>query len=221
MGYQLPGFISYDGSCGNSTCQSLGISGNNYPSNTTYTLSFNVTPGYTLSITGISFWRRVSNTGPTTAAISINGTSAFANVTLPTTGANTGTLAPTGSFNNLTGAVSLVLKLTGATDAGGTFRLDDFVIDGAVTATVTGPTVYNVTGGGTTGSNDTGVAIGLSDSKPGSTISSGMVTAMLELRFPAPVRQSVSAITFQQALIRLLPPIHPRRIPQLCRATLL
>jgi hypothetical protein len=161
------GFISYDGSCGNSSCQSLAISGNNEPASTTYTLSFNVTSGYALAITGMSFWRRVSATGPTTAAITINGTSAFSNVALPTTGANTGTLTPTASFTNLTGTFNLVMTLTGATNTGGTFRLDDFILDGTVTTIATTPTVYNVTGGGSTCANSNGAAIGISNSQTG------------------------------------------------------
>lgn len=161
------GFIDYDGSCGNSSCNSLAIAGNNEPASTTYTLSFTVLSGYSLDITGISFWSRASSTGPKYCAISINGTSAFNTVTLSTTGFNTGTLTPITSFNNLTGTVNLVLTLTGATGSSGTFRLDNFVIDGSVTSGGTPPTVYNVTGGGTACSYGNGETVGLSGSQTG------------------------------------------------------
>jgi hypothetical protein len=162
-------FSSYSGSCGNSSCQSLAISGNNDPSSTTYTLTFTVNPGYALNVTGISFWDRESTDGPKTTTITFNSTTAFSNLTLAgTTGANTGLLTPTGSFTNLTGTFTLVMTLSGATNTGGTFRLDDFVIDGNVT-TVSAINAYNVTGGGSLCAGGAGVAIGLANSDTGVT----------------------------------------------------
>ena len=163
------GFISYDGSCGNVSCQALAISHNNYPSTTTYTLSVVITPGYALNITDLSFWNRESATGPTTANITINGTAAINSLALAgTTGVNTGNLTPVNSFTNLTGTLTLVITLSGATGTTGTFRLDDFVIDGTITST-SGLNLYSVTGGGGYCPGDTGVHIGLARSDTGVT----------------------------------------------------
>lgn len=160
-------FISYSGSCGNTSCQSLAISGNNYPASTTYTLTFTVNSGYALNVTGLSFWNRESTTGPSTINITINGTAAINNLAgAGTTGTNTGTLTPVNSFTNLTGTFTLVMTLTGATSSAGTFRLDDFVIDGTVTA-VSSINNYNVTGGGSYCAGGTGVVVGLANSDNG------------------------------------------------------
>ena len=162
-------FISYAGSCGTTACQALSISHNNYPSSTTYTLTFTINAGYTLSVTDLSFWNRQSTDGPHTANITINGTAAVNNLTLAgTTGANTGVLTPVNSFTNLSGTFTLVMTLSGATAAAGTFRLDDFVIDGTVTNT-NGLNAYNVTGGGGYCIGANGVAIGLAGSDTGVT----------------------------------------------------
>ena len=160
-------FICYGGSCGTTACKALSISHNNYPSSTTFTLTFTINPGYSLSVTDLSFWNRESGTGPTTANITINGTAAVSSLALAgTTGANTGVLTPTSSFTNLTGTFTLVMTLTGATGTAGTFRLDDFVIDGTVTST-SGINAYAVTGGGRFCAGDSGVHIGLAASDTG------------------------------------------------------
>ena len=156
------GFVSYDGSCGTTTCQALAISHNNQPASTTYTLTFTIAPGKSLSVTSLSFWNRESATGPTTASITINGTPAISTLTLAgTTGTNTGTLTPATGFNNLTGTFTLVITLTGATGTAGTFRLDDFVINGTVGSSLN---AYAVTGGGSFCAGDTGVNVGLAGS---------------------------------------------------------
>ena len=156
------GFVSYDGSCGSTSCQALAISHNNQPASTTYTLTFIIAPGKSLSVSSLSFWNRESGTGPTTASITINGTTAISTLTLAgTTGTTTGTLTPVTSFNNLTGTFTLVITLTGATGSAGTFRLDDFVINGTIGSGING---YTVTGGGSFCAGDTGVRVGLSGS---------------------------------------------------------
>ncbi len=163
------GFISYSGSCGTTACQALSISHNDYPASTTYTLTFTVNSGYSLSVTDLSFWDKESGTGPTTANITINGTAAVNNLTLAgTTGGNTGALTPVNSFTNLTGTFTLVMTLTGATSTAGTFRLDDFVVDGTVIST-SGLNLYGVTGGGGYCPGSNGVAIGLASSDTGVT----------------------------------------------------
>ena len=187
------GFISYDGSCGNTSCQALAISHNNEPSSTTYTLTFTVNAGYTLSITDLSFWNRESATGPTTANITINGTTAVSNLALAgLTGANTGALTPATGFNNLTGTFTLVITLSGATGAAGTFRLDDFVIDGTI-ASAAPLNAYSVTGGGSYCLGDTGVDIGLAGSDMGVTY---QLKNASHSNVGAPVSGTGSAISF-------------------------
>ncbi len=191
--YSGGSFISYSGSCGTTSCQSLSISGNNEPSSTTYTLTLTVNPGYALNITGISFWDRESTTGPKTASITFDGTTAFSNLTLAgTTGTNTGLLTPTGSFTNLTGTFTLVMTLSGATNTSGTFRLDDFVIDGSVTTAST-INAYAITGGGSLCAGGTGVAIGLAASDTGVTY---QLKAAGNVNVGTPVAGTGSAISF-------------------------
>ena len=162
------GFISFDGSCGNSSCQALSINHNNYPSTTTYTLTFDLVAGKELSITGLSFWDRESATGPKVANITINGTSAIVAHNLAgTVGANTGALTLANTFAHITGTVTVVITLSGATGTAGTFRLDDFVLNGSVNTP--GINNYNVTGGGNYCVGDSGVAVGLDGSDTGVT----------------------------------------------------
>jgi Secretion system C-terminal sorting domain len=188
------GFISYAGSCGGTSCQALSISHNDYPATTTYTLTFTVNAGYTLSITDLLFWDKESGTGPKTADITINGTTAISALTLSGTGGgNTGTLTPATSFNNLTGTVTLVMTLSGATSNGGTFRLDDFVIDGTVSSGTSTVNVYNVTGGGSFCPGDPGVVVGLTGSDTG--VSYQLINSVAG-RVGTPVQGTGSAISF-------------------------
>ena len=187
------GFISYSGSCGNATCKALGISHNNYPGTTTYTLTFTVNSGYAINISDLSFWNRESGTGPTTCDITINGTAAVSNLALAgTVGNNTGTLTPINSFTNLTGTVTVVMTLSGATSAPGTFRLDDFIINGS-TASTQGINDYDITGGGGYCTGTAGAAIGLAGSDTG-------VTYQLQntgnINVGTPVAGTGAAITF-------------------------
>lgn len=133
------GFTTFAGSTG----QALSVS--NSSATPTYSLTFNVAPGFTCSITDFSFWRQRSNTGAQTWTLSVNGTTVGAGAT-PTAGVNTGTLAVSNPVNGLSGTVNVVLKLSGASGTG-SFRLDDFTLYGAVnpTVTCTPPTIQATT----------------------------------------------------------------------------
>lgn len=117
-------FIEFSGN----SDKALSIPGNSYPGNDTYTLTFDVAPGYMCDITGIDFWRQRSNSGPQNISITINGNS-IGSFTVPTSGNFIGSQTVTNS-NNLTGTITIVLTLSGATGAGGTFRIDDFTLTG-------------------------------------------------------------------------------------------
>jgi len=117
------GFTNFAGSTG----QALGV--NSGAVGRTYTLTFNVNSGYKLDITSFSFWRQRSSTAATTSSITINSIS-VASDTTPTVGSNTGVLSVAG-LTNLTGTITLVITLTG-TGSGGTYRIDDFSINGVV-----------------------------------------------------------------------------------------
>jgi gliding motility-associated-like protein len=120
-------FINYTGSAG----QALGIA--NSSGTPTYTLTFNVASGFSLSLSSFSFWHQRSTTGAANWSMSVNGI-AVGSGTVPTTAANTGTLTPTNTVSGLTGTITVVLTLTGATGTG-TYRIDDFTLNGAVSYT--------------------------------------------------------------------------------------
>lgn len=132
-------FTSFAGSSGQAIALSS-ISGT-----PTITLTFNVASGYALEINSLSFYRVRSGTGPTSAAITINGGAAVYTDTVPTVAANTGSQAVTGK-TQLTGTVTVLISLSGA--SGGTFRLDDFTLSGVVTQL---PQVATATYNGTVG----------------------------------------------------------------------
>ena len=125
------GFINYFGNGGN---PSVALSLNNSSGTPSYTLSLNVNSGYQLDISSLSFWRQRSNSGATNFLVSINGGASVTTGTILTSGSNTGALSVSG-YSGLTGNVSIVISLSGASGAG-TFRLDDFTIIGLVTPIV-------------------------------------------------------------------------------------
>ena len=96
----------------------------------TLTLTFDVTAGYQLDVSGLSFWRQRSNTGAQNISLTINGGAAVYTGTVPTSGANIGTQTVTGK-TGLTGTITVVLTMSGASGTG-TFRLDDFTLEGSV-----------------------------------------------------------------------------------------
>lgn len=101
-------------------------------------LTFNVAAGYACDITSCSFWRVRSATGYQNYSLKINGTNVTAG-TVPTIGANTGTLTCSG-FTGLTGTVTVTLTVS-TTSSGGTIRIDDFTLNGSVYIPCTLPTI--------------------------------------------------------------------------------
>ena len=99
----------------------------------TLTLTFNVTAGRAVNIDSFNFWRRRSNSGPQNWSMTINGINAGAG-TNPTTGAAIGTTPVATAVTGLTGTVTVVITVSNGR-AGGTFRLDDFTLNGSVYST--------------------------------------------------------------------------------------
>jgi hypothetical protein len=117
------GFTSYAGQAG----QALSISSS--AGTKTYTLTFTVNPGMNLNISSLSFWQRRSSSGAQNFSLSINGVSQGSG-SISLVGAVTSLTSLT-QTSNLTGAVTIVITLTGATGSG-TYRLDNFIINGFV-----------------------------------------------------------------------------------------
>lgn len=118
------GFTSYAGSSG----QALSLA--NSSGNPTYTMTFNVASGYKLSITQFSFWRQRSSSGAQNWSMTINGINVGSG-TVSSSGANIGTTNVSNTISDVTGTVTIVLTLSGASGTG-TFRLDDFTLIGTV-----------------------------------------------------------------------------------------
>lgn len=129
-------WVSYTGSTG----QALGLQ--NFTGTTSVTLSFTVAPGKQLAIDSFSFWRQRSPSGGQNWSMAINGINAGSG-TIPAAGANTGALTPASPVSALTGTVNIVITLSGGTGAG-TFRVDDFTLNGLVTATCTAPVITSL-----------------------------------------------------------------------------
>lgn len=98
----------------------------------TYTLTFKVASGFKVAVTSFSFWRRNSGNGPANWSMTINGIAVGAGVN-SSGGASTGNLAVSNAVNNITGTVTVVLSLLNSPGNNGTFRLDDFTLNGSVT----------------------------------------------------------------------------------------
>jgi|GEM_PF-1938349 len=109
----------------------------------TITLTFNVAVGKTLDITSFNFYRRRSNSGAQNWSMSINGINVGAG-TVTTAGAATGNTPVANPVNGLTGPVTVVISLSGASGTG-TFRLDDFTLNGTVNSGCTAPGITSFT----------------------------------------------------------------------------
>jgi hypothetical protein len=120
-------WTSYAGSSG----QAISLA--NSSGTPTITLTFNVATGYELEITQFNFWRQRSSTGAQNWSMTINGTSVGSG-TVPTTGAAIGNTNVSNTISGLSGTITVVISLSGASGTG-TFRLDDFVLIGNVTST--------------------------------------------------------------------------------------
>ena len=124
-----------------STGQSLSLA--SVTGTQTYTLSLNVASTFGAAVTSFSFWTKASATGPSAFSMTVNGIAAGSGATGGTTGANTGTITVSNLIASQTGTLTVVLTLTGGT--GGTFRLDDFTLNGNVVSTPSAPTVTTPT----------------------------------------------------------------------------
>lgn len=122
------GFTNYVGATG----QALSLASTTSGGSGTYTLTFNVNSGYSCNITSFNFWRQRSSSGPSGMSMTINGTSVGSILATPTTGSYIGNTNVSG-FSNLSGTITIVLTISGGT--GGTFRLDDFTLNGTVVPT--------------------------------------------------------------------------------------
>ena len=131
-------WVSYVGSTG----QALGLADTSAPT-ASVTLTFTIAAGKQLTIDSFSFWRQRSNSGAQNWSMSINGTN-VGNGTIPTTGTATGTTAVANPVTGLTGTVNIVIALSGASGVG-TFRVDDFTLNGTITGTCTSPVITSIT----------------------------------------------------------------------------
>ena len=124
-------------------------------SNSTITLRFTVAPNYKADITSFNFWRVRSGAGPANWSMAINGINVGSGIT-PTTGTSIGNTNVSNTVSGLTGTVTIVISLTGAT-GNGTFRLDDFTLNGNVVLNCSAATISSFTPA--TGPQNTLVAI--------------------------------------------------------------
>jgi len=117
-------WTSYAGSSG----EAIAIS--NSGGTPSISLSFNIAAGYKLNISSFDFWRQRSATGAQNWSMLINGI-AVGSGTIPTTGAAIGVTAVSNPVNDLSGTVTVLILLSAAS-ATGTFRLDDFTLNGNI-----------------------------------------------------------------------------------------
>ena len=127
---------------GTSGTKSLAL--NNSSGTKTITLTFNVAAQKQLEVTSFNFWRVRSGSGAQNWAMTINTINVGSGI-VPETGALLSTTAVNvaNAVKGLTGKITVVLTLTGATGTG-TFRLDDFTLNGAVTSTCTPATLTSI-----------------------------------------------------------------------------
>jgi hypothetical protein len=124
-------WTSFGGSAG----QAIAL--NNSAGTPTITLTFDVASGYEASFTSFNFWRQRSANGAANWSMTINGIAVGSGTAL-IAGASLGTTAVTNAVNNQTGTITVVLSLSGASGTG-TFRIDDFTLNGSVTSACTPP----------------------------------------------------------------------------------
>jgi hypothetical protein len=98
----------------------------------TITLTLNVAAGYQMSVTQFNFWTSRQASGASSMAMSIGGISVYPNTAVAAAGTPLGQTNVSNAVTNLTGTVSVVISLSGATGTG-RFSLDDFELIGTVT----------------------------------------------------------------------------------------
>ena len=115
---------AFAGFAGNGGGTSACLSINNSSGTPTFTLTFNVATGYQLTVTSFNFWRVRSTSGAQNWSMTINGI-AVGNGNIPATGAMIGQTNVSNPVSGLTGIITLVYTMSGAS-ASGSCRLDDF-----------------------------------------------------------------------------------------------
>ncbi|MDR6969685.1 hypothetical protein J2X31_003719, partial [Flavobacterium arsenatis] len=105
----------------------------------TITLTFDVAPNYQVEITSFNFWRQRSNFGPQDWAMTINGINVGSG-TIGATGEAIGTTNVANPIVGLAGTVTVVITISNS-NGNGTFRLDDFTLNGSVTSSCASPTI--------------------------------------------------------------------------------
>jgi len=111
-------------------------------SDATITLTMNVGANYKAAITSFSFWTQRSNLGPANWSMAINGINVGSGA-VATNGTSTGNTAVSSAISGLTGTINIVISLTGGTGTG-TFRLDDFILNGSTSLNCTAATISNI-----------------------------------------------------------------------------
>src|SRR5690606_30884983 len=99
------------------------------------TLSFDVASGYELDISSYSFYHRSSSTGYDSYKLVVNGIEiGSGSIYVASSGStlqSTGVVNVNNTVSGVTGTVNVVLKLYGGLHGStGTFRMDDFVLNG-------------------------------------------------------------------------------------------
>ncbi len=117
-------WTSYAGSTG----EAIAIS--NSGGTPSIALSFTVAAGYKLNLTSFDFWQQRSTTGAQNWSMTVNGIAVGSGI-VPTTGAAIGTMPVLNPVNNLSGTVTIIIFLSGASGSG-TYRLDDFTLNGNI-----------------------------------------------------------------------------------------
>ncbi|MFY0256020.1 RHS repeat-associated core domain-containing protein [Chitinophaga sp. 30R24] len=115
------------------------------PETSTIRLTFDVDPGYELNVSSFSFYHRSSYTGYQNYSLTINGipvspppSSGADTIYVDVSGGShvmrsTGTLAVSNPVTNLMGKVTVEVTLSNRTGNQGTFRIDNFTLNGYVT----------------------------------------------------------------------------------------
>ncbi|MNK35366.1 bacterial transduction protein [compost metagenome] len=129
-------WVSYLGAVG----QALGLADSSGAASVT--LTFTVAAGKQLNIDTFSFWRQRSNSGAQNWSMAINGIT-VGNGGIPMTGTSTGITPVANPVIGLSGTVNVVISLSGASGVG-TFRVDDFTLNGSITSSCISPTINTI-----------------------------------------------------------------------------
>jgi hypothetical protein len=111
------------------------IAARNWHDGNSLEFSLAVQPGFSLSLDGFEFAQRASSSGPLQWTLEILNQVAGSGLTSTAFSAFSGALA----LSDLSGIVPVVLTASGASSSSGTWRVDDFLLSGKVTASVPEP----------------------------------------------------------------------------------